>query len=181
MVAVLSEPVKGATAPAVSWPSWLWLAPSLAPDVLVVGPELPEGCAATGVACLTDAPAGPWTGVLLADACAADLRQAAGMVRSKGWVCAGVRGAVRIPRGFETVERHIPLPHHRRTVTTIPVTRHGSRLLTSTLFLAYAPPGRARRVRRTAMLALPSLLSLVPVRVLAALAPSRVVLFRRCS
>jgi hypothetical protein len=162
----------------LSWPSWFALAPSLGDDVLVVATSAPEHARVQVAPALAGAPDGPWAGVVLADG-GADLPAAGDLVRPGGWLLVGGPARRRLPAGFVVVERYVPVPTHRRDLATIPLAPGGGRLVLRTLFLPYAPPGRGRRLRRTAMLVLPPLLGRVPVRLLAWLCPSRLVLLRR--
>lgn len=164
--------------PQVRWPSWFALAPSLGADVLVVAADAPESARAQLAPVLAEAPAGRYAGVVVADA-RSDLHAAADRVQPGGWLLLGGPARRRLPAGFEVLERHVPVPTHRRALATIPVAPGGGRLVLRTLFLPYAPPGRGRRLRRTAMLVLPPLLARVPVRLLAWVSPSRLVLLRR--
>ena len=163
----------------VTWPSWFALVPSLGPDVLVVSSSTPPSCRGLVVANLDAAPAHVFSGVLLADAGRGDAGRAAALVGPGGWLCVGGPSRRRQPRGFAVAARYVPIPNHRRPLATLPVSRGGVRLLMQTLFLPYAPAGRARRARRALMIALPVVLARVPGRVWSWVLPSQVVLLRR--
>lgn len=167
-------PVPGTGA----WPAWFSLVPSWQPEVLVVADAVPERCPARHVTSLAQVPSGQYGGIVLADATAQDVAMARALLRPGGWLCAGLPRAVARRTGMVPVERYVPLPDHRTVLVTLPVTRGATRLLARTFLLPYAPPGRARRLRRAAMLAARPVLALFPATLLARVAPSQVLLLR---